>query len=202
MTLNLSRPGPTSDRASRRLHWQRLRDALPAQERAQADSALAQHLDRRLRAWLAQDAVKSYVIGVYWPIRSEPDLLTLWRQWQQEFSACGRIELALPQVVAPGQALQFLPWDSSAAMQKDVYGACVPDTLRQAVAPDLLIIPCVAFRPLPAGVVRLGYGGGFYDRTLGARPCLSWGVAYAHQRDESLQAEPHDCLLDEIVLAT
>ncbi len=183
------------------MYWQRLRDALTAQERAQADSALALQLDRRLRAWLAQDAVKSYVIGVYWPIRSEPDLLPLWRQWQLEFSPSGRIELALPQVVAQGQALRFLPWESNAALRTDVYGACSPETLRESVAPDLLIIPCVAFRLSPAGVVRLGYGGGFYDRTLGARPCLSWGVAYAHQRDESLQAQPHDRLLDDIVLA-
>ncbi len=199
--MNLSRPEPTSDRASRRLHWQRLRAALPAQARAQADSALALQLDERLRAQLQREPTRNWVVGVYWPIRSEPALLPLWQRWHSELCTDGRVQLALPEVVGRGQALRFLSWNPQASLRVDAFGACLPDMPAAPVLPDLLIIPCVAFRPRPEGVVRLGYGGGFYDRTLAQRRCLSWGVAYAQLQDESLQAQPHDCLLDEIVCA-
>jgi 5-formyltetrahydrofolate cyclo-ligase len=201
MSSNLSRPGSASDRASRRLHWQRLRAALPAQTRAQADIALAEQLDERLRARMRLEPARNWVVGVYWPIRSEPALLPLWQRWQNELCTDGRVQLALPEVVGREQALRFLSWNKQTSLRVDEFGACLPNLPAEAVLPDLLIIPCVAFHLLPEGVVRLGYGGGFYDRTLAQRRCLSWGVAYTQLHDEGLQAQPHDCLLDEIVHA-
>jgi 5,10-methenyltetrahydrofolate synthetase len=82
-------------------------------------------------------------------------------------------------------------------MEDDAYGIPKPkDTER--FQPQLLLVPCVGFGP---GGLRLGYGGGFYDRTLAElspRP-LTVGVGYAHGFVPWLDAEPHDVPLDVVL---
>lgn len=80
-------------------------------------------------------------------------------------------------------------------MQKDTMGIEIPVSL-SSVVPDVLVIPCVGFGP---GNIRLGYGGGYYDRTLAEFTGLSIGVAYSHTYLPQLQAQEFDIGLDEIL---
>ena len=195
--LNLTRPVAATERNHRRRYWQHQRDAISVADRALGTEQIATHLEQKLTQLLTQRQVGTLVIGVYWPIRSEPDLLRLWEKWQDKH------QLALPKVLRPDSPLRFLRWDRGASLVREPYGAQVPQeqehTTTLAVDPDLLIVPCVAWNIVRGGVLRLGYGGGFYDRSLGLRPCLSWGVSFDALEDSSLEPAAHDCLLDAIV---
>ncbi len=95
------------------------------------------------------------------------------------------------------KTLTFHAWYPGCPMEEDAYGIPKPkDT--EVIVPTLLFVPCVGYGPRG---VRLGYGGGFYDRTLAAlqpRP-YTVGVGYAHGFVPWLQAEPHDVPLDAIL---
>jgi len=130
-------------------------------------------------------------IGVFWPMRNEPDLRTLFEEW----IAAG-VQLALPVVIDPELPLKFLAWAPGDPLSKDAMGVWVPAASSGEVAPDLLLIPCVGFN---GGRFRLGYGGGFYDRTLAAQPRpRAVGVAYACSRAD-FAVEKHDIALDLVV---
>ena len=131
------------------------------------------------------------LLGVYWPIRGEPDL----RSAYAELAASG-VRLALPVVTERDAPLAFAEWFAGAALAKDAMNMTVPAPPRQLVQPQALLIPCVGFN---ADRMRLGYGGGYYDRTLERAPRpLTAGIAYAiGQADFS--AAPHDVALDVIV---
>jgi 5,10-methenyltetrahydrofolate synthetase len=81
-------------------------------------------------------------------------------------------------------------------MVKDAYGVMVPQDVSEIVTPDALLVPCVGFN---AANYRLGYGGGFYDRTLAvsSRP-LAVGIAYACCRAE-FTGDVHDIALDDVI---
>jgi 5,10-methenyltetrahydrofolate synthetase len=151
------------------------------------DPAVAQitaYLDR----WIAQHAPGAQTIALYSAHRGEVDLAP----W-----ACSRTQqLALPVAQNPGQPLLFSSWQPGDALTKDHYGIWIPAHI-VPVAPDLLLIPCVGFTPQR---LRLGYGGGYYDRTLQslARKPLAVGIAFSQQQC-NFEAAPHDVALDAIV---
>ena len=93
--------------------------------------------------------------------------------------------------------LAFHVWYPGCPMEEDAYGIPKPkDTER--FEPQLLLVPCVGFGP---GGLRLGYGGGFYDRTLAAldpKP-VTVGIGYAHGFVPWLEPEPHDVPLDVVL---
>ncbi len=99
--------------------------------------------------------------------------------------------------------MPFRRWDGVSELQSGSHRIPVPppDAERAAVALDLVVVPLVAFGP---GGVRLGRGGGHYDRTLrglsAATPIV--GLAYDVQEDEDLVAEPWDVPLDAVVTPT
>ncbi len=126
------------------------------------DTLLCQQL---LEADLLQSADN---IGVYLPIRSEPDLSACYAQWRAQ----GR-RLALPVVTGKNEPLTFRVWEAGALLRTAAFGVQVPET-DETVVPDVLVIPCVGFRVLDGRPYRLGYGGGFYDRTL-ALPAFRTG---------------------------
>ncbi len=129
-------------------------------------------------------------LAVFWPIRGEPDLGPAYA----ELAAHG-VRLALPVVITAGAALGFAAWTPGDRMNKDAMGVPIP-VMRPGLSPDALLIPCVGFN---AGRVRLGYGGGFYDRTLSSKPRpLAIGVAYSCTQAK-FKAEPHDIPLDLII---
>lgn len=158
------------------------REALPPGTRQAAGE--------RVRAALSELA--GAVVGFYWPFRGEIDLAPL----AAELVARGS-GTALPVIVEKNAPLAFWRWEPDMAMRPGVWGIPVPAS-GEAVVPDCLLIPLVGF---DGAGHRLGYGGGYYDRTLAALPGppLAIGVGYAFQRLPDLDPQPHDRPMDAIV---
>ncbi|WP_460272174.1 5-formyltetrahydrofolate cyclo-ligase [Celeribacter sp. ULVN23_4] len=107
--------------------------------------------------------------------------------------------VAVPVVEAKAQPLRFDLWTPQAAMVSGTFGALIPE-LSHPVEPEVVIVPMLAFNREGH---RLGYGGGFYDRTLArlrARgPVYAVGLVYAAQEFPDIPVEPTDAPLDAIV---
>ncbi len=129
----------------------------------------------------------------YMPIRTEIDPLPA----MEEAAAHGPV--GVPVIQAAGQPLKFSRWEPGCALKEGPFGAMIPEQ-DDFLEPEILIVPLVAFDRKGG---RLGYGGGFYDRTLellrSKRPTLAIGFAYAAQEAENLPLEPTDQPLDMIV---
>lgn len=129
-------------------------------------------------------------VGFFWPIRNEPDIRAALKNW--------RCALALPVPEAPDAPLRFFRWTPEISMTSDRYGTPVP-SVHDPVTPEALLIPLVAFDALG---YRLGYGGGFFDRTLAAlRPLrpLTIGIGFEINSVAKLPTEPHDQPMDWII---
>lgn len=132
------------------------------------------------------------LVGAYWPFKGEYDPRPLMRALH-----AGGMRLALPVVVGKAMPLIFRPWWPGAAMTLGIWNIPVPAE-GDPVAPDLLLAPVVGF---DSANYRLGYGGGYYDRTLAAatkRP-LTIGVGFERSRIGTVHPQPHDIPLDRIV---
>ena len=170
-----------------------LRKQLQAERLAMADRhERSVHLQQVLRVWLVGRQERS--IGAYWPIKGEFDALPALYRWSE--AEPGR-RIGLPVVDRETKHLRFHVWYPGCPMEEDAYGIPKPkDT--EAFEPELLLVACVGFGPKG---LRLGYGGGFYDRTLAdlkPRP-YTVGVGYMHGHVPWLEAEPHDVPLDAML---
>ncbi len=172
-----------------------LRRQLLAQRAALPDRPAADaRIDRALEALLERLGVRT--LGFYWPIQQEFDARATVTRWLAALP--GRVA-ALPVVSRPGTPLDFHRWAPDTTMRTGHYGIPVPDGT-EAVTPDALLIPCVGFS---ADKFRLGYGGGFYDRTLaamagaGATP-VAIGIAFS-ACEIPLVAQMHDLPMDWLV---
>ncbi len=118
----------------------------------------------------------------------------------EEASAHGPV--GVPVIMGAGQPLRFRAWTPGCAMVAGAFGADIPAG-GDWITPEILIVPLVAFTRQGE---RLGYGGGFYDRTLeglrSVKPTLAIGFAYGAQQAEELPLEPTDQPLDLIVTET
>ncbi|SMH51723.1 5-formyltetrahydrofolate cyclo-ligase [Maritimibacter sp. HL-12] len=145
----------------------------------------------RLAALLAP--YRGRVLAGYMPMRTEVNPLPV----MAEMALHGSV--GVPVIEAKGQPLSFRRWRPGTTMVAGTFGALIPEAGGEVV-PEVLIVPLVAFDRSGG---RLGYGGGFYDRTLEAlratRPTLAIGYAYAAQEAEALPLEPTDQPLDAIV---
>lgn len=145
-------------------------------------------IGERVMAWWSTH--RAGTLGVYWPIRGEPDL----RETYANLAAQGA-RLALPIVLDEDLPLRFIEWKPGDAMTRDVYGVAIPLTGAE-VQPDALLIPCVGFN---AQRFRLGYGGGFYDRTLaGSERPVAIGIGYECGRAD-FEPGVHDIALDTVI---
>ena len=153
-------------------------------------------LGAQVLAWWSanETALPGASLGVYWPLAGEPDLHPAYAELAQ-----AGVRLALPVVLARDAALGWAEWVPGEATLTDSLGVAVPADLRMVARPDALLIPCLGFN---AQGYRLGYGGGFYDRTLadGIRP-VTLGIAYACQAT-AFAVDSHDVPLDIIVTET
>jgi 5-formyltetrahydrofolate cyclo-ligase len=127
----------------------------------------------------------------YMPMRTEIDPLPA--------MAAHQGVVCVPIIVGAGQALRFREWSPGCAMVAGEFGALIPAE-GAWVEPDVLIVPLVGF---DSRGYRLGYGGGFYDRTLEGlrahRPVLAVGFAFAGQEMDTVPIEATDQKLDVIV---
>ena len=124
------------------------------------------------------------VLAGYVPMRDEIDPLPFMAAWEGP--------VCVPVVVGKGLPLVFRRWAPDVRMVPGTFGTMVPAE-DVPLVPDVLIVPLVAFTDTGD---RLGYGGGFYDRTLAALPGAdAVGLAFAVQRVEALPLEPTDVRL-------
>jgi 5-formyltetrahydrofolate cyclo-ligase len=170
-----------------------LRKQLQAERQGMSDRhQRAVHLQQVLRVWLV--GRRERTIGAYWPIKGEFDALPALYRWSE---ADGARRIGLPVIDRETKQLRFHVWYPGCPMEDDAFGIPKPkDTER--FEPELLLVPCVGFGP---GGMRLGYGGGFYDRTLATlqpRPFTA-GLGYAHGYLPWLEPEPHDVPLDALL---
>lgn len=142
-----------------------------------------------LQAFLAPQAGR--ILSGYLPIRSEID--------PRPAMAAHAGPVCVPVVQGPGLPLRFRAWSPDAVLEPGVFGAAVPAT-GDWMDPEVLIVPLLAFDRRGC---RLGYGGGFYDRTLAALrrrgPVLAVGFAYAAQEVDRVPTDATDQPLDALV---
>ena len=158
----------------------------------------ADMLQRVMRIWLFGRTDE--VIGAYWPIKGEFDPLPALHRWKEDGELLDSPQprrIGLPVVDKVNKTLTFHAWYPGCPMEEDAYGIPKPkDT--EIVVPTLLFVPCVGYGP---GGFRLGYGGGFYDRTLATllpKP-VTVGLGYTNGWLPDMEAEPHDVPLDALL---
>jgi len=193
----MSTPAPDDPAALpqwRSLERKRLRAArldLSAEQRALAAQAIATVLDRLITERLGNPA--GHVISGYWPIKAEPSLLF----WMEALHARGA-RLALPVVEVPSAPLVFRAWHPGARMERGHWNIPVPAADAERLIPEIALAPLVGWDP---DGYRLGYGGGYFDRTLAAlspRPYVI-GVGLHASRIPTIVPQPHDIRLNAIV---
>jgi 5-formyltetrahydrofolate cyclo-ligase len=135
------------------------------------------------------------VLGVYWPFRAEFDP----RPLVEELIAAGR-GVALPVVIDKKGPLEYRAWALGDTLIAGVWDIPIPEK-REIVIPSAVLAPLVGF---DRACYRLGYGGGYFDRTLAAlspRP-LAIGVGFAFQEIDTIHPQPFDVPMDMIVTET
>ncbi|HLT98130.1 MAG TPA: 5-formyltetrahydrofolate cyclo-ligase [Burkholderiaceae bacterium] len=160
----------------------------------------------RLYTWLATNVTRLREehrptprnIAAFWSMPEEPQLLPLLRQWVEEDG----YQVSLPVVAAPNAPLEFHIWNPDGPMREGAYGIQEPVS-GPAAAPDIVLVPTLGYTR--AGD-RLGYGGGYYDRTLAAlkesgHPFVAIGIAWAtgDLSGMAYEPQPHDYRLDGIL---
>lgn len=162
------------------------RRARDPHDRKAGDARIAARLDA-----LAGD-VTGRVVSLYWPFRAEPDL----RDWGAALIGRGA-DLALPVVITRARPLVFRRWAPGDALERGVWNIPVPARDRR-VTPDILVAPVVGF---DRDCYRLGYGGGYFDRTLaGLAPgWRAYAVGHALAELPSIRPLPHDVAFHAVV---
>jgi len=182
-------PQPPDERASLRKKLVAARQSLPDRlERAVA-------LQQVLRVWLV--GRRERTIGAYWPIKGEFDPLPALYRWSEGGVDGSPRRIGLPVAERETKSLRFHVWYPGCETELDAYDIPKPKGTDEFV-PQMLVVPCLGFGP---GGVRLGYGGGFFDRTLRAlvpRP-VTIGVSYTHGFLPMLRSSPDDLPLDALL---
>jgi 5-formyltetrahydrofolate cyclo-ligase len=154
--------------------------------RQQASRSIAAQLSHLL------GDIRGKTISLYWPFRGEPDL----RDWAETMRAKDATML-LPVVVAKAEPLIFRAWHRDTRLTPGIWNIPVPAE-GEALTPDVVIAPLVGYDPRN---YRLGYGGGFFDRSLAALtgPRKVIGVGYRLQAMATIHPQAHDIAMDAIV---
>jgi 5-formyltetrahydrofolate cyclo-ligase len=173
-TDNLSNHGEKS-----RKDWRRCCRLLMTNLTVEQKARYTETITEQLETFVVQSGVKT--IAVYWPIHDEPNLLPLWESLRSK-----GFQLMLPRVLAKGEALAFSIWHADSVLVMNQWGIAELDSPAIALQDiELMVIPCVGYW---TSGYRLGYGGGFYDRTLAkwrslhlkpANKRIAVGIAYS-----------------------
>lgn len=134
-------------------------------------------------------------VSLFFSVKGEVDTGPL----ATKLAAAG-VPLCLPVIARKGEPLLFRSWKPGDPLEDKPFGLREPLESAAEVIPDLLFVPLAAFDVLGA---RVGYGGGFYDRTLeklrAAGPAFAVGLAFAAQQVEEVPVAGHDEPLDAIL---
>ena len=172
----------------------RRRQAIPATERSRASSQVADRAHAAIEAACGPEAT----IAAFQSFGDELDTRLLLARLDAHDRG-----LALPVVVRRGEPLVFRRWRPGDSMAAGPYGIEEPLPAAEAVEPDMLLVPLVAF---DRDGFRLGYGGGFYDRSLARlramKPVVAIGLAFDEQEVEAVVRGPLDAALDVILTPT
>ncbi|MBJ3786876.1 5-formyltetrahydrofolate cyclo-ligase [Devosia sediminis] len=133
------------------------------------------------------------VIAGYWKIRDEIDCQTILARLMD-----GGQTVVLPVVAGDDAPLDLRVWEADAPLYEAGFGTLAPSDLAPRAVPDLMLVPLLGF---DGEGTRLGYGGGYYDRTLAALPRkpLLIGLAFAAQEIPRIPREAHDVPLDAVI---
>ncbi len=185
------------DRKTQRQRLIAARESLPAAARTKLEAALLLHLQKLLDQLAAGSSAAnraSETLGFFWPFRGEPDIRQLIATWLAIDPAR---KAALPLVIEQGTPLAFRQWTPDSVMAPDRYGIPTPGS-GDLLTPSLLLIPVNGF---DSRGFRLGYGGGYFDRTLASlspQP-LTIGIGFELGRLPVITEAEHDKPLDWIV---
>ncbi|PKO87803.1 MAG: 5-formyltetrahydrofolate cyclo-ligase [Betaproteobacteria bacterium HGW-Betaproteobacteria-12] len=174
----------TAEKRALRREMTARRAALAGAAHAAASARIVGHLQAAL--------APPRVLAFCWPIKHEPDVRAIVDHWRR--AGCRAV---LPVVLAEAAPLAFREWCSDTPLTEDRYGIPTP-AAGEWLVPDMILLPLNGF---DAAGYRLGYGGGYFDRTLAAltpRP-LAVGVGFEINRLPSIRPEAHDQRLDWIV---
>jgi len=173
-------------RDARRHELTAARKAVPTGQRRQWNDAITERLQTHFAA------LQGVVDGGYWPFRGEFDPRFVLR-WLRRYGS----RTVLPVVVARNAPLQFRNWWPGAPMKRSALGLPVPDGT-ELLTPQALLIPPLGFDEQG---YRLGYGGGYYDRTLAAMPAqaVRIGVAFELSRIATIRPQWHDIAMEFIL---
>jgi len=180
--------------------WEEIRPWRKSQREALLKARVDAGTDAR-KGWSAvmEPAIREIVaqrrpasVGFYWPFKGEFDPRNLARA----LAGTGTT-MALPTVVQPKSPLEFRRWTPGIEMEIGVYNIPFPKQ-RDIVEPELLLIPLVGF---DGEGYRLGYGGGYYDRTIAAfvRRPFALGIGFELSRLPTIYPQPHDLAMDAII---
>lgn len=171
-------------RRSERTRLRGERDAISIDARQRADETIANELRDVLADRFA--GARGQVLSAYWPMRGEPDLRTL----MTELEVSG-VTVALPVVETMARPLIFRRWTPTTQMVRGVWKIPIPSDEAETVTPTIVLAPLVGW---DSEGYRLGYGGGYFDRTLASlapRP-FAIGVGYRASRLKTIYPQPHD----------
>ena len=174
------------DKAALRDRLREVRHHISQHERNAAAQAICEH-GETLMSRLARQ-----VVSGFWPIRDEINITPLLIQLHEAGLTC-----ALPIVETRQAPLVFRQWQPGDLLQKSSFGLHQPLAEATSVTPQILIVPLLAF---DQEGMRLGWGGGYYDRTLAqlrvSSGVIAVGVGYSAQQVDKLPSGPHDQRLD------
>jgi 5-formyltetrahydrofolate cyclo-ligase len=169
------------------------RESLIASRLAMTVNARIAKGERAKKNLLAAVDLKQYpTLGIYWPMRGEMDVRDIARRHIEAGGTVG-----LPVVVEKAAPVEFWKWQPGTGMRRGVWNIPVPMT-REVVMPDALIVPLVGF---DKERYRLGYGGGYYDRTIASmakRPfCV--GLGFVEAELPTIFPQAHDIPMNLII---
>jgi 5-formyltetrahydrofolate cyclo-ligase len=185
------------DRWSDIKSWRNLKRKELLASRLQASNGQRRLWNERITGLLLQgfSPISELTVGFCWPYKREFDARHVIRNWR-----IAGVKVALPEVVSKNQPLQYRAWWPGAQMTTGVYG--IPFPLgTEVVMPDIVLVPMNGFDEQG---YRLGYGGGYFDRTLAAaapRP-LAIGISFELSRLPTIYPQPHDIPMDFVVTET
>ena len=165
----------------------KIRHSITGDFRSQKDQKISKNLANILSKFEGH-------LGFYWPIKGEYDVVPVVSKWLIKKT---KRKASLPVIIERQLPMKFLEWNDRTKLEKGMFNLDIPPVTANEILPELIIIPCVGF---DSKNYRLGYGGGYYDRTLekfsGAKKI---GICYLNCRVSDIEPEEFDIPMDLVI---